>query len=67
MSPFLEVERRGAVAILRMDRPDAMNAIGSIEDCDCITDTFFDLGNDRSVSAIILTGKESSKNRALAD
>jgi len=57
MSPFLEVERRGAVAILRMDRPDAMNAIGSIEDCDCITDTFFDLGNDRSVSAIILTGK----------
>ncbi|MFC4294332.1 crotonase/enoyl-CoA hydratase family protein [Novosphingobium tardum] len=57
MTPFLEVERRGRIAILRMDRPDALNAIGTIEDCDNIVDTLFELGNDRSVHAAILTGK----------
>jgi enoyl-CoA hydratase/carnithine racemase len=56
MTPFLNVERRGRVAILTMDRAESMNAIGTIEDCDCIVDTFFALGNDRSVSAIVLTG-----------
>lgn len=55
-SPFLSVERRGRVAILTMSRPESMNAIGSLEDCDNIVDTFFQLGNDRSVSAIVLTG-----------
>jgi enoyl-CoA hydratase/carnithine racemase len=33
-----------------------MNAIGTLEDCDNIVNTFFRLGNDRSVSAIVLTG-----------
>ncbi|MCH7629698.1 MULTISPECIES: crotonase/enoyl-CoA hydratase family protein [Novosphingobium] len=55
-SPFLSVERRGRVAILTMSRPESMNAIGSLEDCDNIVDTFFQLGNDRAVSAIVLTG-----------
>lgn len=55
-TPFLSVERRGRVAILTMSRPESMNAIGTLEDCDNIVDTFFLLGNDRSVSAIVLTG-----------
>jgi len=54
--PFLTVERRGRVAVLTMNRPEALNAIGTIEDCDCIVDTFFALGNDRQISAIVLTG-----------
>jgi enoyl-CoA hydratase/carnithine racemase len=54
--PFLSVERHGRVAVLTMNRPEALNAIGTIEDCDCIVDTFFALGNDRGVSAIVLTG-----------
>lgn len=56
MSPFLTVERRGRIAILTMSRPETMNAIGSIADCDCIVDTFHELGDDRSISAIVLTG-----------
>lgn len=56
MTPFLTVERRGRVAIATMNRPESLNAIGTLEDCDSIVDTFFALGNDRSVSAIVLTG-----------
>ncbi|WP_157083114.1 enoyl-CoA hydratase-related protein [Novosphingobium lentum] len=56
MTPFLSVERRGRIAILTMDRADSMNAIGTIEDCDNIVDTFFALGDDRTYSAIVLTG-----------
>lgn len=55
-TPFLHEERRGRVAILTMDRAESMNAIGTLEDCDNIVDTFFRLANDRSVSAIVLTG-----------
>ncbi|MCW1381208.1 crotonase/enoyl-CoA hydratase family protein [Novosphingobium sp. KCTC 2891] len=55
-TPFLSVERYGRVAVLTMSRPESMNAIGTIEDCDNIVETFFALGNDRSVSAIVLTG-----------
>ena len=47
MTPFLEVERHGAIAILRMDRADSLNAIGTLED----------LSHDRTVHAAILTGK----------
>ncbi|WP_338466506.1 enoyl-CoA hydratase-related protein [Novosphingobium sp. ZN18A2] len=57
MTPFLSVERRGRVAILTMSRPESMNAIGSLEDCDNIIETFAMLGDDRSVSAIVLTGE----------
>lgn len=57
MTPFLSVERKGRVAILTMSRPESMNAIGTIEDCDNIVDTFFQLGDDPSVSAIVLTGE----------
>ena len=57
MTPFLSVERRGRVAIVTMSRPESMNAIGTIADCDCIVDTFRALGDDRLVSAIVLTGE----------
>jgi len=57
MPPFLEIERRERIAILRMNRPEALNAIGTIEDCDQIAETLWQLGNDRSVSVAILTGK----------
>jgi 2-(1,2-epoxy-1,2-dihydrophenyl)acetyl-CoA isomerase len=56
MGEFLDVERRGKVAILRMNKPESMNAIGTHEDCDDIVDTLEAINNDRSISAIILTG-----------
>src|SRR3546814_11294279 len=53
---FLSVERRGKVAILTMSKPESMNAIGTHADCDDIIDTLRALGEDRGVSAIVLTG-----------
>src|SRR3546814_20296193 len=53
---FLSVERRGKIAILTMNKPESMNAIGTHADCDDIVDTLRALGEDRGISAIILTG-----------
>lgn len=56
MGDFLHVERRGRVAILRMNKPETMNAIGTHEDCEDICSTLQTLSDDRSVSCLILTG-----------
>lgn len=56
MGGFLTVERRERIAILTMARPESMNAIATHADCDDIVATLEALGQDRSVSAIILTG-----------
>lgn len=56
MGGFLTVERRERIAILTMARPDSMNAIATHADCDDIVAALDALGQDRSVSAIILTG-----------
>lgn len=56
MGEFLQVERKGPIAILRMNKPETMNAIGTHEDCDDIVSTLQTLSDDRSVSCIILTG-----------
>ena len=57
MTPFLEVERQGPIAILRMDRADSLNAIGTLEDCNNIVETLFQLQIERSIHVAILTGK----------
>ncbi len=56
MSDFLQVEKQGRIAILRMSKPEAMNALSSLEDCDNIISTLESLNFDRSVSVVILTG-----------
>jgi 2-(1,2-epoxy-1,2-dihydrophenyl)acetyl-CoA isomerase len=56
MGEFLEVEQRGRIVILRMNKPDSLNAIATHEDCDDIVSTLTRLDEDRSVSVIILTG-----------
>jgi 2-(1,2-epoxy-1,2-dihydrophenyl)acetyl-CoA isomerase len=56
MGEFLDVERRGKVAILRMNKPESMNAIGTHDDCEDICTTLQAINDDRGVSAIILTG-----------
>ena len=56
MSSFLTVERRGHIAILRMNRPEALNAIATIQDCDDFADALWEVENDRSFSVAILTG-----------
>lgn len=56
MTGFLTIERHGRIAILTMAKPDSMNAIGTHQDCDDIVNAVTALGDDRGVSAIILTG-----------
>ena len=56
MGAFLEVERKGRIAILRMNKPESMNAIGTHEDCEDICNTLQTLNDDKGVSCIILTG-----------
>src|SRR3546814_6847074 len=56
MGECLSVERRGKISILTMIKPESMNAIGTHDDCQDIIDTLRILGDDRGVSAIILTG-----------
>ncbi len=56
MGAFLDVTRRDKIAILTMIKPESMNAIGTHEDCQDIISTLRELGDDRGISAIILTG-----------
>lgn len=52
---LLEVERRGAIAIVTLNRPEALNAL-SRELRVTIADVFADLREDAAVNAIVLTG-----------
>lgn len=56
MKDFLQLERRGPIAILKMDRQESMNAIGTHEDCQNIISTFERLNDNRGISCVILTG-----------
>ncbi len=56
MGDFVLRETRGKIAILRLNRPETLNAIGSLEDCRDIVAALENIGDDRSISAAILTG-----------
>lgn len=56
MGNFVATERRGAVAILRLQNEKSLNAIASHEDCQDLVGALQALADDRSVSVGILTG-----------
>lgn len=56
MGDFVRIEKRGKIAILTLDRPDKLNAIGEAEDCVDIVNALRDIGEDRGISAAVLTG-----------
>lgn len=56
MSSFVQVERRGRVAVLTFSRPDSMNAIATHEDCADLVTAVEALTDDRSISAAVVTG-----------
>lgn len=56
MEPFLKIERHGPVVVARFNRADERNAISGPADSDEIVDFCKDMGRDRSVRAIVLTG-----------
>lgn len=51
----IDLERRGAVAIVTVNQPDKMNSLNS-ERAEALLETLLKLGKDRSVRAIVLTG-----------
>lgn len=52
---FIKVEKKDGVAILTLNNPDAMNAIGKPEHAE-IEQIFEDMNEDQEVRAVILTG-----------
>ena len=55
MSSVVEIDRQGAVAILRFNRPQALNAL-SLELARGIAQTLVELDADDDVDAIVVTG-----------
>jgi len=52
---FVKVEKKEKIAILTLNNPDAMNAIGKEEHAE-LEHIFEDVNEDREINAIILTG-----------
>ena len=53
---LMTLERRGAVALLTLNRPEAMNALGSPGDGDAIAAVCAEVNADRGIRCAILTG-----------
>lgn len=53
---LLTIERRGAVALLTLNRPDAMNALGAPGDGDVVAAVCAEVNADRSLRCAVLTG-----------
>ncbi len=56
MNSFLEVERHGAVLMVRMNSPETRNALTKPEQFQEFVDLCADLRQDLSVKAVVLTG-----------
>jgi methylglutaconyl-CoA hydratase len=57
--PTLEIEKNGAVASVWMNRPAVHNALNEAM-IDELSETFLDLGEDRDVRVIVLSGRGKS-------
>ena len=56
MGDFARLKQQGKIAILRLNAPESLNAIGSQEDCADLIGALHSLQDDRSISVAILTG-----------
>lgn len=56
MGDFIRIEKKGRVAILTINRPDSLNAVGTLEDCHDLAAAIAGLDSDSSISAAVLTG-----------
>lgn len=53
---LITLERRGPVAVLTLNRPDSMNALGAPGDGDQVRDACDEINADQTIRAVILTG-----------
>ncbi|GFM28169.1 crotonase/enoyl-CoA hydratase family protein [Novosphingobium sp. PY1] len=56
MGDFVKIEKRGRIAVLTLNHPDKLNAIGALEDCADFVTALEDIGSDEAISVGILTG-----------
>ena len=54
---IVAIEKRGAIAILRLTRPEMMNALGAPGDGAAIEAACAELNADQSIRVIVLTGE----------
>jgi 2-(1,2-epoxy-1,2-dihydrophenyl)acetyl-CoA isomerase len=57
MGDYVRLEKREDIAILTLNRPDKLNAIGEREDCTDLIEALRSIAEDRVISAAILTGE----------
>ena len=62
----IDLERRGAIAVVTMNRPDALNAFNG-EQLRLLAETFDEIGNDGSIRCVVLTGAGERAFAAGAD
>ena len=55
MGKYIEQEKKGAIVVVTINRPEAMNALDTVV-LQELRDTFEDLDADKTVKAVILTG-----------
>lgn len=56
MGDFIGRETIGKIAILRINRPETLNAIGTLDDCNDFVAAIEAVGADAGISCMILTG-----------
>lgn len=56
MGDYVQFEQRGHVALLTLNHPDKLNAIGEAQDCFDLIDAIERIGADPQISAAVLTG-----------
>lgn len=54
---FVLIEKKGAVAVLRFNRPETMNALGAAGDGDAVHDACAEVSADPAIRCVILTGE----------
>jgi len=62
----IDLERRGAIAVVTMNRPDALNAFNG-EQLRLLAETFDEIGNDGAIRCVVLTGAGERAFAAGAD
>lgn len=56
MGDYIQLEKQDKIAIITLNRPEKMNAIGEAEDCFDLIRALEDIARDRTISAAVLTG-----------
>lgn len=57
MGDYVKFEKRGTIAILTLNRPEKLNAIGEAQDCFDLVDALGKVAEDQTINAAILTGE----------